>query len=105
MRSRGGRRARPIPAFRAAPFADSGTDAGRIFDANRARRQWPDMTLATTGAKGAERLAIRWAQQKGVTVVLARADFDRHGKAAPFRANDELMALEPKCCLTLAVAR
>jgi hypothetical protein len=60
------------------------------------------MALATTGAKGAERLAIRWAQQKGVTLVLARADFDRHGKAAPFRANDELMALEPTCCLTLA---
>lgn len=93
----------PVVAFRAAPFADSGVDAGRIFDAlNWARSQWPDMALATTGAKGAERLAIRWAQQKGVTLVLARADFDRHGKAAPFRANDELMALEPTCCLTLA---
>ena len=93
----------PVVAFRAAPFADSGVDAGRIFDAlNWARAQWPNMALATTGAKGAERLAIRWAQQKGVTLVLARADFDRHGKAAPFRANDELMALEPQCCLTLA---
>ena len=93
----------PVVAFRAAPFADSGLDANRIFDAlNWARTQWPDMALATTGAKGAERLAIRWAQQKGVTLVLARADFDRHGKAAPFRANDELMALEPTCCLTLA---
>ncbi|MNT61762.1 hypothetical protein D3C72_1994260 [compost metagenome] len=60
------------------------------------------MALATTGAKGAEKLAIRWAQQKGVTLILARADFDTHGKAAPFRANDELIALEPTCCLTLA---
>ncbi|MDZ4370886.1 MAG: DUF2493 domain-containing protein [Phenylobacterium sp.] len=93
----------PVVAFRAAPMADSGVDANRIFDAlNWAKAQWPDMALATTGAKGAERLAIRWAQQKGVTLVLARADFDRHGKAAPFRANDELMALEPTCCLTLA---
>jgi len=93
----------PIVAFRAAPFADSQADASRIFDAlNWAREQWPDMALATTGAKGAERIAIRWAQQKGVTLVVARADFDRHGKAAPFRANDELMALEPTCCLTLA---
>ncbi|WP_293678796.1 DUF2493 domain-containing protein [uncultured Phenylobacterium sp.] len=93
----------PVVAFRAAPFADSQADGNRIFDAlNWARSQWPDMALATTGAKGAERLAIRWAQQKGVTLVLARADFDRHGKAAPFRANDELMALEPTCCLTLA---
>lgn len=59
------------------------------------------MAMATTGAKGAEKLAIRWAQQKGVKLILARADFNAHGKAAPFRANDELIALEPSCCLTL----
>lgn len=93
----------PIVAFRAAPFADGAEDARRIFDAlNWAKAQWPDMALATTGARGAERLAIRWAQQKHVTLVLARADFDRYGKAAPFRANDELLALEPTCCLTMA---
>jgi hypothetical protein len=93
----------PVVAFRAAPFADTEADAHRIFDAlNWAKSEWPDMALATTGAKGAEKLAIQWAKQKGVTLVLARADFDRHGKAAPFRANDELMALEPTCCLTLA---
>jgi hypothetical protein len=93
----------PVVAFRGAPYADSETDAGRIFDAlNWAKSEWPDMALATTGAKGAEKLAIRWAQQKGVPLVLARADFDRYGKAAPFRANDELLALEPACCLTLA---
>jgi len=93
----------PVVAFRGAPFADSQAGANRIFDAlNWARSQWPDMALATTGARGAERLAIRWAQQKGVTLVLARVDFDRHRKAAPFRANDELLALEPTCCLTLA---
>ncbi|MFT4956412.1 MAG: hypothetical protein ACI8U3_002818 [Brevundimonas sp.] len=93
----------PIVAFRGAPFADSGEDAGRIFDAlNWAREQWPDMALATTGAKGAEKLAIRWARQKDVVLVLARADFDRHGKAAPFRANDEMMALSPVCCLSLS---
>ncbi|MGA0608432.1 DUF2493 domain-containing protein [Phenylobacterium sp. VNQ135] len=93
----------PIVAFRAAPSADGAEDARRIFDAlNWAKAQWPDMALATTGARGAERLAIRWAQQKHVTLVLARADFDRHGKSAPFRANDELLALEPTCCLTLA---
>ena len=90
-------------AFRGAPGADSAEDANRIFDAlNWAREQWPDMALATTGAKGSEKLAIRWAQQKGVKLILARADFDAHGKAAPFRANDELIALEPEVCLTLA---
>ena len=93
----------PVVAFRAAPSADSAEDAQRIFDAlNWAKAQWPNMALATTGAQGAEKLAIRWAQQKGVTLVLARADFDRHHRKAPFRANADLLALEPVCCLTLA---
>jgi hypothetical protein len=92
-----------IVAFRAAPFADTAEDAARIFDAlNWARGQWPDMALATSGAKGAEKLAIKWASQKGVTLVLAKADFDRHGRAAPFRANDDMLELEPVCVLTLA---
>lgn len=93
----------PVVAFRGAPTADSRSDAARIFDAlNWALAEWPDMALATTGAKGAEKLAIQWASQKGVKLILARADFDAHGKAAPFRANDDLIALEPTCCLTLA---
>lgn len=92
-----------VVAFRGAPSADAREDAARIFDAlNWALAEWPDMALATTGAKGAEKLAIRWAKQKGVTLILARADFDAHGKAAPFRANDDLIALEPACCLTLS---
>lgn len=92
----------PVVAFRGAPMADTAEDAGRIFDAlNWAKGEWPDMALATTGAKGSEKLAIKWAQQKGVKLILARADFGRNGKAAPFRANDELIALEPEVCLTL----
>ena len=92
----------PVVAFRGAPTADTAEDAGRIFDAlNWARTQWPDMALATTGAKGSEKLAIKWAHQKGVKLILARADFDAHGKAAPFRANEDLIALEPEVCLTL----
>ncbi|SPU47825.1 Protein of uncharacterised function (DUF2493) [Brevundimonas diminuta] len=93
----------PVVAFRGAPTADSRDDAAMIFDAlNWALAEWPDMALATTGAKGAEKLAIQWSKQKGVKLILARADFDAHGKAAPFRANDDLIALEPTCCLTLA---
>jgi hypothetical protein len=92
-----------IVAFRAAPQADTEDDAHRIFDAlNWAQAQWPDMALATTGAKGGEKIAIKWAKQKAVTLVLAKADFDKNGRAAPFRANDELIALEPVCVLTLA---
>jgi hypothetical protein len=92
-----------VVAFRAAPQADTPLDASRIFDAlNWAVSQWADMALATSGAKGGEKLAIKWAQQKGVKLVLAKADFDRNGRAAPFRANDDLLALDPVCVLTLA---
>lgn len=92
-----------VVAFRACPRSDAPEDAARIFDAlNWARSQWPDMSLALTGAKGGERLAKRWAQQKGVRLVLAKPDFARFGRAAPFRANDQLMALRPVCVLVLA---
>lgn len=91
-----------VIAFRAAPQADTALDANRIFDAlNWARGEWPQMALATTGAKGAERIAMKWAVSKGVTLVLAKPDFDRNGRAAPFRANDELLELDLVCVLTL----
>jgi hypothetical protein len=91
-----------VVAFRASPRGDAAEDARRIFDAlNWAKAEWPDMSLALTGAKGGERLAKRWAQQKGVRLVLARPNFERHGRAAPFRANDQLLALQPVCVLVL----
>lgn len=92
-----------VVAFRAAPHADTGLDGGRVFDAlNWALETWPDMALATSGARGPEKLALGWAAQKGVKLVLAKPDFGRDGRAAPFRANDALLALEPVCVLTLA---
>jgi hypothetical protein len=60
------------------------------------------MKLATTGLAGSEKLALSWARQKHVDVILAKPDFDRHRAAAPFRANDALLALEPVLVLTLA---
>jgi hypothetical protein len=92
-----------VVAFRAAPKADTAADASRIFDAlNWAHGEWPQMKLAVTGLVGAERLAMSWARQKGVDVILARPDFGRHRSAAPFRANDDMLALRPILALTLA---
>jgi len=92
-----------VVAFRAAPTATSPDDGQRIFDAlNWAHEQWPDMSLALTGAPGGERLALSWARQKRVRLIHARPQFDRYGRAAPFRANEALMALEPVCVLVLA---
>jgi len=94
-----------VIAFRGAPNAVTPDDAMRIFDAlNWAHGEWPDMSLALTGAKGSEQIAKRWASQKHVRLVLARPNFERHGRAAPFRANDTLMELRPVCVLTLAAS-
>ena len=71
-----------LVAFRASPQAVSQTDANRIFDAlNWAQQTYPTMALITTGLKGAEKIAMRWAQQKRVTIVLAKADFMKKREA------------------------
>lgn len=92
-----------VVLFRGSPKADTKADAMRIYDAlNWARAQYPDMALATTNLSGAEKIAMKWANDKGVRVVLARADFNKHNRAAPFRANDEMLDLEPVLALTIA---
>lgn len=91
-----------LVAFRGAPVANTPEDASRIFDClNAVKQRYPDMVLATTGASGAEKIAIRWANQKGVTLVLAPADFNVHRSAAPFKANDQLLSLNPALCITI----
>jgi hypothetical protein len=45
--------------------------------------------------KGAERIASCWAEQRGVAQILFRPDWQRHGKAAPFKRNDALLECLP----------
>lgn len=92
-----------VVAFRGSPDATTQTDVTRIFDAlNWALAKWPDMTLATTKCPGAEVHAMSWAKQKHVDHIGAKFDKAKHRTAAPFRANDELLALEPVLVMTLA---
>ena len=92
-----------VVALRAAPFAKGVTDSHRLLDAlNWAKATYPNMKLATTGAKGVERFAIGWAKRNMIDVIISKVDFQAHGKAAPFRANDEMLSLDPVCVLTLA---
>ena len=39
--------------------------------------------------KGAEMIAARWADTRGVTQVVFKPDWKSHGKAAPFKRNDK----------------
>ena len=72
-------------------------DAGAVFESlDKARAKYADLVLAHGGGPGVERIAARWAEQRGVHQVVCKPDWDRHGRAAPFRRNDELLNLLPK---------
>ncbi len=72
-------------------------DAGAVFESlDKARAKYADLVLAHGGGPGVEKIAARWAEQRGVHQVVCKPDWDRHGRAAPFRRNDELLNLLPK---------
>ena len=61
-----------------------------------ARRKYPDMVLVHGGGPGVEKFAARWAEARNVHQIVCRPDWNRHGKAAPFRRNAEMLNLLPK---------
>ena len=72
-------------------------DAGPIhFALDRVRSKYPDMVLVHGGGPGAEKIAARWAEARGVHQVVCKPDWTAHGRAAPFRRNDQLLSLLPK---------
>ena len=56
-----------------------------------AREKCPDMVLCHKGSRGAERIAAAWAKARKVPQVLFRPNWSAFAKAAPFRANDEML--------------
>ena len=63
---------------------------------DRARAKYDDMVLVHGGGPGVERIAAQWAERNGVHQVVCKPDWNAHGRAAPFRRNDELLNLLPK---------
>ena len=63
---------------------------------DRTKAKHPDIVILHGGAPGVETVAARWAEARGVDQVVCRPDWAAHGKAAPFRRNDELLSLLPK---------
>ena len=60
---------------------------------DNAKTRHPDMVLVHGGAKGAETIASKWADNRGVAQIVCTPDWKNHGKAAPFRRNDEMLKL------------
>jgi hypothetical protein len=56
----------------------------------------PDMVLMHGGSpKGAEKIAARWADTRKVPQIAFRPDWTKHAKAAPFKRNDQMLAVMP----------
>ena len=62
----------------------------------KAKAKYEDLILVHGGGPGVERIAAQWAERNGVHQVVCKPDWNAHGRAAPFRRNDELLNLLPK---------
>ena len=73
------------------------SDAAAVYQRlDKVRAKYNDMVLVHGGGPGVERIAASWAEQRGVHQIVCKPDWDRHGRAAPFRRNDDLLNLLPK---------
>ena len=63
---------------------------------DRARAKYPDMVLVHGGGPGVEKIGASWADARSVHQVVCRPNWDAHGKAAPFRRNDDIINLLPR---------
>ena len=63
---------------------------------DKAHAKYPDMVLVHGGSPGIEHFAARWAESHSVHQVVCKPDWTAHGRAAPFRRNDQLLDLMPK---------
>ena len=61
-----------------------------------AHAKYGDMVLLHGGGPGIEKIAAGWAEARGVDQAVCRPNWSAHGKATPFRRNDELLDLLPK---------
>ena len=75
------------------PVDDANVISGAL---DNVRTKYPDMVLVHGGGPGAEKIASRWAESRGVHQVVCKPDWNAHGRAAPFRRNDQLLSLLPK---------
>ena len=63
---------------------------------DQVRTKYPDMVLLHGGSpKGAELIAAKWAEARGVTQVAFKPDWTKHAKAAPFKRNDAMLDVLP----------
>lgn len=52
--------------------------------------------LIAGGAKGADQYAEEYADNRGMDKIIIKPDWDKYGKSAGYRRNEEMIALEPE---------
>ena len=78
-------------------FPKNVTNAGAVIARlDKAKAKYDDIILVHGGGPGVERIAAQWAERNGVHQVVCKPVWNAHGRAAPFRRNDELLNLLPK---------
>ena len=70
--------------------------AAVIARLEQARDKYSDIVIVHGGGPGVDRIAANWAETNGVHQIVCKPDWQRHGRAAPFRRNDEMLDLLPK---------
>ena len=75
---------------------DVADPAAVIARLDQAKAKCANIVLAHGGGPGVERIAARWAERNGVHQVVCKPNWNAHGRAAPFRRNEELLNLLPK---------
>ena len=61
-----------------------------------ARAKYSDIVIVHGGGLGVDRIAASWAETNGVHQIVCKPDWNRHGRAAPFRRNDQMLDLLPR---------
>jgi hypothetical protein len=72
-------------------------DHNAVWDRlDKVHAKHPDMVLLHGGSpRGAERIAACWANTRKVPQIAFKPDWTRHAKAAPFKRNDQMLAVLP----------
>lgn len=84
----------PKIAFAGGSDCNDHTRIWAVLD--RVHAKHPAMVLLHGGTPtGAERIAACWADRRKVAQVAFRPDWSRHGKAAPFKRNDQILDVLP----------
>ena len=87
-----------VPAGPKIAFSGGETaDHARIWaKLDKLHAKHPDMVLLHGGSpKGAEKIAACWANACKVPQVAFKPDWTKHAKAAPFKRNDQMLAVMP----------